>query len=182
MHRQPQSALQVTMQWDCGQPRTRAPGAGLNDLAAYGPGAPAFIWMHGATDVDYLYGFPPLPGDRRIKVATEQYETRATADHQSRRRSGGAIGYVCRIWVRPPRGGRRHLPTARGAQAAHLVVPTHMETQSITAVRACWTPPCGDPTHLSSLVCAGTVQCRLAVHKRQGSPMGDTALGPNSSE
>ncbi|MCP3398832.1 N-methyl-L-tryptophan oxidase [Bradyrhizobium sp. CCGB20] len=52
----------------------------LDDLAAYGPDAPAFIWMHGATDVDYLYGFPPLPGDRRIKVATEQYETRTTAD------------------------------------------------------------------------------------------------------
>src|SRR5215831_12258184 len=32
----------------------------LDDLAAYGPDAPAFIWMHGATDVDYLYGFPPL--------------------------------------------------------------------------------------------------------------------------
>jgi sarcosine oxidase len=52
----------------------------LDDLAAYGPGAPAFIWMHGATDVDYLYGFPPLPDDRRLKVATEQYETSTTAD------------------------------------------------------------------------------------------------------
>ena len=26
----------------------------LDDLSAYGPDAPAFIWMHGATDVDYL--------------------------------------------------------------------------------------------------------------------------------
>jgi sarcosine oxidase len=52
----------------------------LDDLTAYGSDAPAFIWMHGATDVDYLYGFPPLPGDHRIKVATEQYETRTTAD------------------------------------------------------------------------------------------------------
>ena len=52
----------------------------LDDLTAYGPNAPAFIWMHGATDVDYFYGFPPLPGDHRVKVATEQYETRTTAD------------------------------------------------------------------------------------------------------
>ena len=52
----------------------------LDDLTAYGPNAPGFIWMHGATDVDYLYGFPPLPGDHCIKVATEQYETRTTAD------------------------------------------------------------------------------------------------------
>jgi sarcosine oxidase len=52
----------------------------LGDLTAYGPDAPAFIWMHGATDIDYVYGFPPLPGDHRIKVATEQYEVRTTAD------------------------------------------------------------------------------------------------------
>jgi sarcosine oxidase len=56
----------------------------LDDLASYGPNAPAFIWMHGATDVDYFYGFPPLPGDRRIKIATEQYETRTTADRVNR--------------------------------------------------------------------------------------------------
>jgi sarcosine oxidase len=56
----------------------------LDDLAAYGPDTPAFIWMHGATDVDYFYGFPPVPGDRRIKVATEQYETRTTADSINR--------------------------------------------------------------------------------------------------
>jgi sarcosine oxidase len=56
----------------------------LDDLTAYGPDAPGFIWMHGTTDVDYLYGFPPLPGDHRIKVATEQYETRTTADSINR--------------------------------------------------------------------------------------------------
>ena len=56
----------------------------LDDLTAYGPEAPAFIWMHGATDVDYFYGFPPLPGEHRIKVATEQYETRTTADSINR--------------------------------------------------------------------------------------------------
>jgi sarcosine oxidase len=56
----------------------------LDDLTAYGPDAPGFIWMHGATDVDYLYGFPPLSGDHRIKVATEQYETRTTADSINR--------------------------------------------------------------------------------------------------
>jgi sarcosine oxidase len=57
----------------------------LEGLSAYGPNAPAFIWMHGATDVDYFYGFPPLPGDRRVKVATEQYETRTTADTINRK-------------------------------------------------------------------------------------------------
>jgi sarcosine oxidase len=56
----------------------------LDDRAAWGPDSPTFIWMHGATDVDYFYGFPPLPGDRRIKIATEQYETQTTADAVNR--------------------------------------------------------------------------------------------------
>ena len=51
----------------------------LDDMSAYGADAPVFIWLHGATDVDYLYGFPPMPGERRIKVATEQYTTSTTA-------------------------------------------------------------------------------------------------------
>ena len=52
----------------------------LEDAGAYKADAPTFIWMHGATDVDYLYGFPPLAGEGSIKVATEQYETTTTAD------------------------------------------------------------------------------------------------------
>ncbi|WGF89378.1 N-methyl-L-tryptophan oxidase [Marinivivus vitaminiproducens] len=41
---------------------------------------PVQIWMHGTGDADYFYGFPPLPGERGVKVATEQYETATTAD------------------------------------------------------------------------------------------------------
>jgi len=51
----------------------------LDDMSAYGADAPVFIWLHGATDVDYLYGFPPMPGEPRIKVATEQYTMSTTA-------------------------------------------------------------------------------------------------------
>ncbi|MDP4025244.1 N-methyl-L-tryptophan oxidase [Methylobacterium sp. NEAU 140] len=57
----------------------------LADDTAYGPDAPVFIWMYGTTDTDYLYGFPPMPGDRSIKVATEQYSTATTADGVERR-------------------------------------------------------------------------------------------------
>lgn len=56
----------------------------LDDMSAYGSDAPVFIWMHGASDVDYLYGFPPMPGDPRLKVATEQYDSRTTADALAR--------------------------------------------------------------------------------------------------
>lgn len=51
----------------------------LEDPAPHA-GAPVFIWMHGAGDQDYFYGFPPLPGDDRLKVATEQYVTATTPE------------------------------------------------------------------------------------------------------
>ncbi|KQP69790.1 methyltryptophan oxidase [Methylobacterium sp. Leaf111] len=52
----------------------------LDDASAYGSDAPVFIWMHGSGDTDYLYGFPPLPGETEVKVATEQYETSTQAE------------------------------------------------------------------------------------------------------
>ena len=52
----------------------------LADASAYGPQAPVYIWMYGTSDTEYLYGFPPLPGERAIKVATEQYGITTTAD------------------------------------------------------------------------------------------------------
>ncbi|MCJ2021821.1 MULTISPECIES: N-methyl-L-tryptophan oxidase [unclassified Methylobacterium] len=57
----------------------------LADTTAYGPQAPVFIWMYGTGDTDYLYGFPPMPGERALKVATEQYDTSTTADAVERR-------------------------------------------------------------------------------------------------
>ncbi len=52
----------------------------VDDATSYRADAPVFIWMHGAGDTDYLYGFPPMPDNQSIKVATEQYETATTAD------------------------------------------------------------------------------------------------------
>ena len=52
----------------------------LDDASAYRSDAPVFIWMHGSGDTDYLYGFPPLPGETAVKVATEQYETSTQAE------------------------------------------------------------------------------------------------------
>jgi len=115
----------------------------LNDLAAYGPGAPAFIWMHGATDVDYLYGFPPLPGDHRIKVATEQYETRTTADTINRDVDPAESDEMYRQHVQ----GRLAGATPRVAQAAAclytvtpdrgFIVDRHPRLDSVFVVSAC---------------------------------------------
>ena len=56
----------------------------LAEEATIGEDAPTFIWMHGHREEDYLYGFPPLPGQRSIKVATEQYTQPTTAEEVAR--------------------------------------------------------------------------------------------------
>lgn len=58
--------------------------------AAYAPGRfPIFIWMHGAREGDYFYGFPCLPGQDTLKVATEQHEQGTTADGVERAVAAG---------------------------------------------------------------------------------------------
>ena len=91
----------------------------LDDLTAYGPHAPAFIWMHGATDVDYFYGFPPLPGDHRIKVATEQYETLTTADTINREVCPAESAEMYRKHVQGRLAGAKPRVAPRGRLSLH---------------------------------------------------------------
>jgi len=53
---------QTLLWFDADQPRLYDPA-----------GCPVFVWMHGATEADYLYGFPLLPGEPGVKVGTERY-------------------------------------------------------------------------------------------------------------
>jgi sarcosine oxidase len=45
----------------------------LEEDAPFAPLSPTFILTHGPGEVDINYGFPPLPGEAGMKVATEQY-------------------------------------------------------------------------------------------------------------
>ena len=45
---------------------------------------PVFIWMHGAGEEDYLYGFPLLPGSNGIKAGSERYEGHVDPDRVNR--------------------------------------------------------------------------------------------------
>lgn len=45
---------------------------------------PAFIWMHGAREEDYLYGFPMLPGTTGVKAASERYAGHVDPDQVDR--------------------------------------------------------------------------------------------------
>ena len=115
----------------------------LDDMSAYGPDAPVFIWMHGPGDVDYLYGFPPLPNDPRVKVATEQYAAATTADAVAREVSPEESAEMHRVHV----SGRLAGASARVAKAAAclytvtpdhgFIIDRHPRMDRVVAVSAC---------------------------------------------
>jgi sarcosine oxidase len=45
---------------------------------------PTIIWMHGATEDAYFYGFPSVPGTGLLKAATEQYRVATSPDNVDR--------------------------------------------------------------------------------------------------
>lgn len=52
---------------------------------AYSPDRfPVYIWHHGYDAGDYIYGFPCLPNEKTMKVATEQSEIDTTVDDVDR--------------------------------------------------------------------------------------------------
>jgi sarcosine oxidase len=46
--------------------------------------SPSFIRFHGPAEADACYGFPPLPGENSMKIATEQYEVAVAPDGLAR--------------------------------------------------------------------------------------------------
>ncbi len=115
----------------------------LDDLSAYPPDAPVFIWMHGATDVDYLYGFPPMAGERRLKLATEQYATATAANAVDRTVTPAESAEMYRRHV----AGRLAGVTAHAAQAAAclytttpdrgFIIDRHPDMDRVHVVSAC---------------------------------------------
>ncbi len=56
-----------------------------DEPALYDPArCPVFIWMHGASEEDYLYGFPMLPGTTGLKAASERYGNAVDPDQVDR--------------------------------------------------------------------------------------------------
>ena len=56
-----------------------------DEPALYDPACcPVFIWMHGALEEDYLYGFPMLPGTTGVKAASERYGGHVDPDQVDR--------------------------------------------------------------------------------------------------
>lgn len=99
--------------------------------------------MHGSTDVDYLYGFPPLPGDPRIKVATEQYAEATTPDAMSREVSAEESADMHRVHVAGRLDGASTV-VAKAAACIYTVTPDngfiidrHPAMDRVVAISAC---------------------------------------------
>jgi sarcosine oxidase len=115
----------------------------VDDVSAYGPRAPVFIWMYGTGDTDYLYGFPPMPGVRSIKVATEQYDTATTADAVERAVDPGESEAMYRLRVKGRLAGAT-AEVVRSAACVYTVTPDrgfiidrHPEMDRVLVVSAC---------------------------------------------
>jgi len=90
-----------------------------------------------------LYGFPPLPGDRRLKIATEQYETSTTADAMDRFVDPAESARMYRDHVR----GRVAGVTPRVVQAAAclytgtpdrgFIIDRHPDQDRVFVISAC---------------------------------------------
>ncbi|GJD35349.1 N-methyl-L-tryptophan oxidase [Methylobacterium aerolatum] len=115
----------------------------LADGTAYGPNAPVFIWMYGTGDTDYLYGFPPLPGEGAIKVATEQYSSVTTADSVERQVGPDESAEMYRLRVAGRLAGTTP-EVVRAAACLYTVTPDrgfiidrHPDTDRVHVVSAC---------------------------------------------
>jgi sarcosine oxidase len=56
----------------------------LEEKASFAPVSPTFILRHGMTDDDMNYGFPPIPGEGSMKIATEQYTEESSPEALNR--------------------------------------------------------------------------------------------------
>ncbi|WP_222105804.1 N-methyl-L-tryptophan oxidase [Paraburkholderia sp. BCC1885] len=105
--------------------------------------SPSFILVHGSRETDSCYGFPPIPGEGSMKIATEQYaplesiETldrsvcQADADEMYRAQVAGnfagvtpelAKARVCTYTVTPDHG---------------FIIDDHPALRNVTVVSAC---------------------------------------------
>ncbi len=61
--------------------------------------SPTFILSHGPLETDICYGFPPVPGEGSMKIATEQYVGLDSIDTLDRNVSDAEVAQMCRSHV-----------------------------------------------------------------------------------
>lgn len=59
----------------------------MADPSKFAADSPSFIMVHGPTLEESSYGFPPIPGERCVKIATHQHSTTTSPDELDRHMS-----------------------------------------------------------------------------------------------
>jgi len=105
--------------------------------------SPTFILSHGPLETDLCYGFPPIPGEGSMKIATEQYTAMGLPDSIDRTVSDADVAAMFRAHV----AGKIAGVTAERAKASvctytvtpdyGFIIDDHPRLNNVTVVSAC---------------------------------------------
>ena len=114
----------------------------LDEPQHYPARSPSFI-LHSAGDVDACYGFPPIPGEGSVKIATEQYSVSSQPDSLDRQPSLADAQRLFRELVAPHIAGLAP-ELVKASVCAYTVTPDsgfiidrHPHLAHVTVVSAC---------------------------------------------
>lgn len=114
----------------------------LDEPQHYPARSPSFI-LHSAGDVDACYGFPPIPGEGSVKIATEQYRVSSQPDSLDRQPSLADAQRLFRELVAPHIAGLAP-ELVKASVCAYTVTPDsgfiidrHPHLDHVTVVSAC---------------------------------------------
>ncbi|AVO58449.1 N-methyl-L-tryptophan oxidase [Pseudomonas chlororaphis] len=104
--------------------------------------SPSFI-VHGASDEQTCYGFPPIPGEGSMKIATEQYSETSTPDSLDRQVSAAQSETMYRDLVLANIAGVTPQLVKSAVCAytltpdSHFIIDEHPRLANVTVVSAC---------------------------------------------
>ncbi|MCF9001304.1 N-methyl-L-tryptophan oxidase [Pseudomonas syringae] len=115
----------------------------LQHEAAFAAPSPSFILIHGPGDADVNYGFPPLPGENSMKVATEQYLETSAADQLDRTITAREEQEMFRTQVQgriaglTPKVVKSSVCAYTVTPDCHFIIDEHPHLKNVTVVSAC---------------------------------------------
>ncbi|MBA1231827.1 N-methyl-L-tryptophan oxidase [Pseudomonas viridiflava] len=116
---------------------------GLEDDAVFAPRSPSFILTHGPGETGINYGFPPLLGERSMKIATEQYRESSTPAELDRSISNLEKQVMFQTQVSGKIAGLKPDVVKSSVCAYtvtpddHFIVDEHPHVNNVTVVSAC---------------------------------------------
>lgn len=111
--------------------------------AGFGEPSPVFIARWGASEHDMSYGFPPLPGENSVKIATEQYDVESSSETLNRLISSSEAQHMYDAHVAGKLTGvtRRVVKSAVCAYTvtpdSNFIIDEHPEIPGVYVASAC---------------------------------------------